>query len=619
MITRNIGKLIRGKTTPFQVLSACILGAMLGFVPGFQQGPGLIAALVFLLIILNANLFVAGLAGLLAKAVSLAILPVTFAAGAVLLDGPTQPLFKAAINAPVLALFRLDYYATTGGTLLGFTLGLAVGAALVVAINSIRHKLAGLEESSEKFQQLTRKKWVKVLTFVFVGGGKGKRSYNDLLAKKVGNPIRILGVVLVVLLCALLYVGQALLAEPIVTMALKRGLESANGATVDMKSAKLDVKQGKLTISSLAMADPKALDTDLFRASEVTADVNTDDLLRMRLKLDNVTVADGSSGDKRAVRGHLVGGGPRPLPPPPPKEGEKTIDDYIKEAQLWKDRLAQVRKWIEKASGPDKDRPTEPAKPGEEAKKETLKQRLAREVRENGYTHVTASHLVDKVPTLLVRTLDAKGVKAAQLPGEILDISAHNLSTQPWLVEGKPTVSVATRSNKLAANIAVGGKAAAGQPTEADKLYFKYLGLPTSVVASQLTAVADGGKKPIDGGTIDLLLDGSWSAQGVGFIDLPLQVTLHDTTVSLRGAGSAPVKLLDLPLGLRGPLDNPRILLDGNKLGDALAKAGAAELASRARGEASKAIEKATDKLKDKAGDKAKDLLNKLPLGSKKK
>ena len=40
MITRKIGKLIRGKATPTQLMLACVLGSMLGFVPGFAQGPG---------------------------------------------------------------------------------------------------------------------------------------------------------------------------------------------------------------------------------------------------------------------------------------------------------------------------------------------------------------------------------------------------------------------------------------------------------------------------------------------------------------------------------------------------------------------------------------------------
>ena len=59
MITRKISKLIRGNTTPMQIMLATVLGSMLGFIPGFGQGAGLIVLLVILLVILNANLFVA--------------------------------------------------------------------------------------------------------------------------------------------------------------------------------------------------------------------------------------------------------------------------------------------------------------------------------------------------------------------------------------------------------------------------------------------------------------------------------------------------------------------------------------------------------------------------------
>src|SRR5688572_4725418 len=98
MITRQIGKILRGKATPLQIMMAAILGAMLGFVPGWWEGPGLIIALTLLLIILNANLAVAAIVGLLAKLISYALLPVTFEAGRFLLDGPTQGFFKTLIN-----------------------------------------------------------------------------------------------------------------------------------------------------------------------------------------------------------------------------------------------------------------------------------------------------------------------------------------------------------------------------------------------------------------------------------------------------------------------------------------------------------------------------------------
>jgi uncharacterized protein (TIGR03546 family) len=619
MITRKIGKLIRGKTTPFQVLSAAILGAMLGFMPGWVQAPGLILFLVLLLIILNANLFVAGFVGVLTKLVSLAAMPVQFEAGRLLLDGPTQPVFKAAINAPVLAYFGFEYYATTGGVLLGLVMGIVLGLALVTALNSVRRKLAGLEEGSERFQRIASKKWVKVLTFVFVGGKK-KLSYADLASRKVGNPIRILGVVFAVLVVALLFVGRAMLAEPILTMGLKSGLEQANGATVDLRSAKLDLGAGRLTVADLAMADPEALETDLLRAREVTADVNTRDLLRKRIVVDQVTVVDALNGAKREKPGVLIGPRPKPDPAPAPREGEKTIEDYIKEAKEWKERLAQARKWIEEISGPRKDGETAPTKPGEEPRKETLRERLAREVRQKGYTRVTASHLVDETPTVLIKKATALGVKTTQLEGEVLDVEAENISTQPWLVEGKPGISVKTRSDRLDLALRVGGKppATGAQP---DSVKFKYLGLPTDTVGQQLAAL-DGGAKPISGGTMDILLEGTLGGAGVGYLDLPLNVTLHDTTVSLPGAGSAPVKGMTVPLGIRGPMDNPMILLDGSKLGDALAAAGANELAARAKGEAAKVADKAKAEVEkaigDKVGEEAKGVLDSL-LGGKKK
>jgi hypothetical protein len=37
MIMRKIGKIILGKVTPFQIIAACMLGAMIGFLPGFSQ------------------------------------------------------------------------------------------------------------------------------------------------------------------------------------------------------------------------------------------------------------------------------------------------------------------------------------------------------------------------------------------------------------------------------------------------------------------------------------------------------------------------------------------------------------------------------------------------------
>ena len=46
MFTRQFGKILRGKATPFQLVAACVLGALLGFAPGPTQAPALYVLLV---------------------------------------------------------------------------------------------------------------------------------------------------------------------------------------------------------------------------------------------------------------------------------------------------------------------------------------------------------------------------------------------------------------------------------------------------------------------------------------------------------------------------------------------------------------------------------------------
>jgi uncharacterized protein (TIGR03546 family) len=605
MITRQIGKILRGKATPLQIMMAAILGSMLGFAPGFMQAPGLIVALTLLLIILNANLGIAAIIGLLAKLVSLALLPVSFAAGRMLLDGPTQGLFKWMINAPVLALFGFEYYATSGGMLVGLIFGILAGLIIIKLLSAYRRKMSTLEQNSEAFQKWTSKGWVKLLTFALIGGRKGKATYADLLEKRVGNPVRVLGVVFALLVVAMLYIAQAYLSGPILTMALHDGLERANGATVDLGNAAINLKEGKMVIANLAMADPNALDTDLLRAVKIEGDISGTDLLRKRARFDRIVVRDATSGDKRKTPGHLVGPPPRPSPPIETNPGEKTLDDYIAQAKLWKERLAQAREWMEKIYGQHED--------GDQAEsRETLKQRIERQIRESGYARVKASHLIEGAPTLVITDLVADGVKAANLEGEVFDIRGENLSTHPRLLKDAPRISVKSRSKNITLVARLREAASEG---DGNRLRFTYLNLPVDMISKSF-ASGGAGAPPISGGTMDVDLRGNWSAKGVGNLNLPLNVTLHNTTITLPQAGSQKVSEMKLAMGLRGPMDDPRITIDQNMLAEALKSAGATALADHVRGEADKALDKAKDKATDKIGEKLNDALGDKAKGA---
>src|SRR5262249_6867891 len=102
MLSRHIGAMLRGEATPAQMFGAAILGSLMGFIPGFSNGAGLMVLLIALLVILNVSLPFALLVFALARLLSLLLLPVSFRIGQALVDGPLQPLFRWAVNAPVL-------------------------------------------------------------------------------------------------------------------------------------------------------------------------------------------------------------------------------------------------------------------------------------------------------------------------------------------------------------------------------------------------------------------------------------------------------------------------------------------------------------------------------------
>lgn len=610
MFTRKIGKMLRGKITPLQIMMACVLGSMIGFVPGFINGPGLMITLILLLVILNANLGVALLIGSFSKLLGLALMPVSFAIGRVLLDGPTQGLFTWIINAPVLALYGFDHYATTGGMVMGLSVGILAGLLLTGAVKRFRLTMSNLEENSEAFKRLTNTLWSRTLMFIFIGGRHGKMTYNEMLDQKRGNPFRVAGVVFSVLVVGLLYVLSLFVTEPIVTAVLRSALERTNGATVDVQSANLDLSEGRLIVTGLAMADPNALETDIFRAARVEADVAGMDLLRKRLKLDRVVISEASSGETRAIPGRIVGPAPQP---DDDEEGwdlypeEKTIEEYIESYEIWKERLAQARRWLEKISGPGDDAETPSG--------ETLSERLAREVALKGYARVTASHLIDGAPTLVVSELIAEGVRSSKLDDEVFDVQGTNLSTHPHLMESKPFLRIASRSGRI---LFESGSAEGGAGADR-RLLFSLRGILIDDLAKNM---AFGGEPPMRGGTLDIVIDGHWSEVGVGYLDLPMRVTLHDTNLAFGGS-SASVDQFELAIGLRGPMDNPRIMIDPDLLADALVAAGADRLASELRGEADRLIEEATSELGDKLGEEVQNILGDalkglLPGGKKK-
>mgnify|MGYP006207714929 CR=1 FL=1 len=66
---------------------------------------------------------------------------------------------------------------------------MCTGILIVRATRRTWRKLAALEHDSAAFQKWTANRWVKVSSFVFVGGIKGKKSYDKrhTLAERTAN------------------------------------------------------------------------------------------------------------------------------------------------------------------------------------------------------------------------------------------------------------------------------------------------------------------------------------------------------------------------------------------------------------------------------------------------
>lgn len=585
IITRNIGSILRGKATPFQLAAGCALGAALGFVPGFSTAPGLTVVLIFLLVIINANLFLATIVGMAAKLVSWALLPLSFALGRLLLDGPLSGLFQSIINAPILALLGVENYATTGGFVLGLLFGGIIALFAIRGITRFRLRMADASSNSARYQKWNNKPWVRWAVFILAGGGLKDPDYAALAAKKIGNPVRPLGIAFVTVSTVFLVIGFQFFAPTIIKTVLLSGLEKANGATVELESADINLSAGKITMVGLAITDPQNLSTNLFVANHIAADISGADLLRKRLAIDNLIVDGARLSEPRRIPGRIISA------PPDPESDSRwdlpdsgTLEDYVNNAKVWRERLAQLKGWLDRLHGGA-------TKNDDASAMDSWSERLQRIAAERGYSQVNANHLITDSPSLLISNLLADQVKAAWLPGETLSVSAQNLSTQPRLVSAPAVITI--NSSRETVHLAL----QAGQTTQ---LKAHYRGISADDIGASLKR--GDSPSPLSGGTVDVAFSGTYSASD-GTIDWPLKVTLHDTKLTVAGR-TFPVANFDLPIAVAGSMSSPRIKMDGDQLTRMAQQAGVNLLK-----------EEASKKLSEKAGG----LLNGLLGGKKEK
>ena len=583
--TRSIGKFLRGKATPVQVGMSCILGSLLAFVPGFATAPGLLISIIFLLLILNANLFLALVIAGLGKIGALLLTPVTFEVGRLLLDGPTQPVFRSAINAPVLAWFGFEYYTVTGGIAMGFAIGIVLSVIIIRILGAFRKAMSKLEKGSSAYQRYAARRTTKIVAWVFFGSGHGKKSYDEIMATRLGLPIRPIGVIIVVVLAGGVYLARTMLSEELVRTTMQRTLVFANGATVDIESVKLDFTQGTMSVRGLAIADAADLERDLFKAGVLEAQVSTRDLLRKRMTVDLIQVSDAFSGTMRETPGVLIG---RERKPEPEETEGKTLEEYFRDAEKWYERLRQIERWLERLAR--KDDETDKAD-----RDKTLKERLEEQILAMGYNKVRAEHLVEGSPTLLVRRVVVEGLVVEGFPDDPFDILALNFSTDPSKVDDPVSLDLGARSQTLAFAFSLGE---ASRDGGVNRLKFVRTGIDSEKFLAQLLpSTLEQVTKVIAGGRLDFNLDGTFTLAGGVRLDAPLVANLRDPILMLpKPLEPTRIEQLPVTIGVRGPLSAPRLNVDTDALMKTLEASGMDVARALVENEGRKLIDGALDR-----------------------
>ncbi len=449
-IFNKIKSTIFSKLTPTQLLITSILAFVFGFIPGVSYSPLLFVAVITLVIILRINIGVFVFIAIIAKALSFVLEAVSFSFGQFLLNGFTQPIFKAMVNTPVLAYAGFDYYLVAGGFVLAIILGVIFGLIIAKIYKKIIAKMSSIQSGTELYNKITKNFFVKVASWIFLGKNIAKVDWVEMQNRKFRQPFRLTGIVLVALIIATLIYSPKLLETSMVSNIIKQQLTKANGATVDYQSLSLDFTNASLDIKGLGVADPKNLYKDRFYAENVNASLNISNLLTRQLTLKNVIVTGVSLDKQRAKKASLyintkatskdgasinseefkkkaiesIGKASQNLQ----QVDLQKLEANAKQAKEVANGIKQAAEFLSNFSSSSEDDTAGAKQAGSVTPKQQAKV--------YGYANVKNEMLRDKYPSFVIQNIDIKGYQNA---GTTYDANITNISTNPVLL-GQPTV-----------------------------------------------------------------------------------------------------------------------------------------------------------------------------------
>ncbi|WP_151193275.1 TIGR03546 family protein [Cysteiniphilum sp. JM-1] len=574
--------IITGQSNPMQLFLAALFGFVLGFMPGFQYAPLIYLVAVLLLLLFNVNLVVAAIIFAVAEILSFILEGLSYHLGTWLLDGFLQPLFKWMINAPILAYAGFDYYLVSGSFILAIIFGVIVGFVLARSAKNIKVKMAALQTEKEAYNRIINKRSIKVISWAVFGKSAHKIDWTKLRDKKLKHPFRWWGVIVTVVIIVLLFVMSSFLQSQVVKNILVTQLTKVNGATVDIGQLDIDALEGKIVIKDLAFANPEDLYQNSFFAKELKAEVNVSALLAKRLELSDVVVDSVLTNNKRQSKASLYANTKTESDTITPVDDKsKTagsaeevskedkiqqfdVRHYLKNANEYYDyltKLVRVIKWLA------------PEPVAQEDKAISKKNNDVIPVYQ--YAQRQALHLIEQSPTLVIARLMVNNIRYNDALA--LNVTASNLSTQPWLTIAPTKIHIVSVDKTLNIDFV-----SANNSRIAPSFALMLKGMSADKLLSDIKF---GNNFNLTAKTYDISMQGSWAWQS-GDIELnaPANITFYDAKINAGGVNQSLAKL-PLKFNVKGSLNNPVIEMDNTQLQNILIESGTNAVKDQLKGE----------------------------------
>jgi|GEM_PF-894299 len=593
-IFRKLGKLVRGGAGARQIFLGCMLGVLIGMIPGFNLT--LVAAIV-LLVVLNANGGLFGVGLIIGKALCLALAPLTFRLGyAIIRSGALEGFFRWTADAPVLAWMDLHKYCLVGGIPVALVVGVVLAAVCTKIIFSLRAAFLAVNQKSGKMARISRNKLARfALRVVF---GKQKLSLEEMAEKK--DPLfRKSGAILAIVLLAVALIAEFLVISPVFKGSVESVAGSAAGAEVNLASAKLSLFGGELSMEGVQVTDPDKPTHNMIFIDKLQGDISARDLLARRFVIDTLHVSIAKTDVLRDKPGEVY----REKKPEEVEEPEHALDKYLD-----MEKLQKYKKYLEKLSDYLKQQ-REKAKPAEEPS-EQEKELLLAEARKRGYLKLSAQEILTRRPAWTIRKLVIDKIQARE--GATYMAQGREISSSPAFNDAPMAISL-EGSNGLVAAVTLDFTASAS--SHSIELHAPAMPLGDTFGLSDDSPVS------ISDGTAKVDIDGTFSADS---LNLPVTIDISGLNAEAREGRSvlgmdaataqevlAGLSQIRLDALVYGSLASPRVKVDDKQLmaslKSSLVAAGKKELADRAGKEMEKLQQKAADEvqkaIKDNLGE----------------